>query len=214
MCASRGDHELTVLACREVDDVVLLVLPERRAADLDAADRGFLVGERGPVPDLGEDADPARDHVRPAAHPGRVVAIAHPGVRPQGGVVLGHEVVGAVLEPHQVARRDLRAVGARRAAETGLRPTQRHHAASDARQVADGVERDLRVVGTRLHHQVAAAAGGLDLVAREARQVDERFRALRRQPEAVDAVAFVGSSLPAASVAFTSKVWVPLARLV
>jgi hypothetical protein len=44
------------------------------------------------------------------------------------------------------------------------------------REVADGVERDLRVVGARLDAEVAAAAGRVELVAREGWEIHERRR--------------------------------------
>ena len=50
-----------------------------------------------------------------------------------------------------------RAGGRRRAAEAELRPAHARRAERDPGQVADGVHRDLRVVGARLDAQVAAA---------------------------------------------------------
>ena len=55
----------------------------------------------------------------------------------------------------------------RRAPEAELRPAHHDDAAADAGEVADGVERDLRVVGARLDAEVAAAARRVELVAGE-----------------------------------------------
>ncbi len=50
------------------------------------------------------------------------------------------------------------------------------------------MEGDLRIVGAGLHRQVAAGAGLDQLIAVEARQIDQRLGPLRRQAEAVLAV--------------------------
>jgi hypothetical protein len=59
-------------------------------------------------------------------------------------VFLGLEVVGAVLEAHQVAWRGLRAAGRRGAAEAELGPANGGHPEGGTGQVADGVDGDLR----------------------------------------------------------------------
>jgi hypothetical protein len=86
---------------------------------------------------------------------------------------------------HQVARRRLRAAGRRGAAEAQLRPAHHRDAARDAREVADGVEGDLRVVRARLHADVAAGEVGIELVPRQRRQRRERLGLPAREPEAV-----------------------------
>ena len=68
------------------------------------------------------------------------------------------------------------------ATEALLRPADRRRAAGDAGEVADRVEEHLRVVTTRLHAEVAAATVGIELVARERRQVDERRRPSTARP--------------------------------
>ena len=55
-------------------------------------------------------------------------------------------------------------------------------------QFPHGMERDLRIVGARLHREVAARARGLELIAVEFRQVDQRLRPLGGQAVAVRAV--------------------------
>src|SRR6185437_3722439 len=58
-------------------------------------------------------------------------------------------------------------------------------AAPDAGEVADDVERDLRVVRAGLDAQVAVAAGGIQRVSRQCRKVGECGRALSGQAESV-----------------------------
>ena len=67
---------------------------------------------------------------------------------------------------------------------------------ADPGQVAHRVHRDLRVVGAGLDAQVPAAAGRVELVAGERRQVGERLRPALGQPEAVAAVGAVNSPGP------------------
>src|SRR5581483_9795071 len=98
-------------------------------------------------------------------HPGWIVGSTDPDGLLHGRLILGLEVIRAVLEAHQVARCLLSAAGARRAAEAKLRPAHHHQAARQPCQVAHGVERDLWIFGTRLHAEVAAAALRLEYVA-------------------------------------------------
>ena len=173
-CASRGQRR------RQVDRIVLGAPAERRAASLDAPDRRppGRTATRGPRPRsaCGSGGPPGRcrrasTRARSRARPRRArAALASSSAR---------EVVGAVLEAHEVARRGLRAGGARRAAEPELRPAHDHDAAADAGQVAHGVEGDLRVVGAGLDAEVAARARGLELVARQRRQLAQRAAAAR-----------------------------------
>src|SRR5581483_5138527 len=94
------------------------------------------------------------------------------------------DVVRAVLEAHQVARLFLRAARRRRPPEVELRPAHRHLPATDAGEVADGVEGDLRVVGAGLDGEIAVRPLGLELVAGKAR---ERTQGLRtREAEALE----------------------------
>lgn len=76
-----------------------------------------------------------------------------------------------------------RAVDAGGADEAELRPARDDDPRSDARELADGVQRHLGVVRARLQAQVAAADGRVEVVADEVRQVGERRGALRREPE-------------------------------
>ena len=111
---------------------------------------------RGPRPRSASGSGARRGSCRRAASPARRTQTC--SVERRG--VLELEVVGAVLEAHQVARRGLLAARRRRAPEAELRPAERRRAAGDPGEVADGVERDLRIVGAGLHAEVAAAAGG------------------------------------------------------
>ena len=130
---------------------------ERRAADLRAADRLLLVGERRAVPDLDQHPDPPRRRGTCRRAATRAVDASDPDVLGERVGVLELDVVRAVLEAHQVARRVLRAARRGRAAEAELRPAHHDDAAAEPREVAHGVERDLRVVGARLDAEVAAA---------------------------------------------------------
>ena len=98
-------------------------------------------------------------------------ARGHPHVLLERVGLLGLDVRGAVLEPEQVARgRAARCSSTR----CGRSPSwvQRIVAVPNAApgQVADRVHGDLRVVGARLHHEVAVAAGGVEVVGREVRE--------------------------------------------
>jgi len=100
--------------------------------------------------------------------------------------VLGLEVVGAVLETEQVARRRLRRGRRRRAPEPQLRPPHCRGAEPHPDEVADRVDRHLGVVGARLDAQVPTGEGGVDLVAGEPRQVGQRGRLLCGQAQLVE----------------------------
>ena len=84
--------------------------PARRAARRRACSgRSCPAGRRAPsVPLLDQHADAARDDVRAAVHPRLRLVAADPHVPAHLGGVGGVEVVRAVLEPLQVARRRLR----------------------------------------------------------------------------------------------------------
>ena len=130
-----------------------------------AADRLLLVVQRRAVPDLDQHADPARDEVRCRRASTRAASSAGPRrASSSASRVLELDVVRPVLEAHQVARRVLRAARRRRAAEAELRPAHHDAAAAEPREVAHGVERDLRVVGAGLHAEVAAAARRVERV--------------------------------------------------
>ena len=72
-----------------------------------------------------------------------------------------------------------------RASEAELRPADGHRAAADPREVAHGVEGDLRVVRAGLDAEVAVAARRVELVAGQGGQVRQRGRPVRREAEAV-----------------------------
>ena len=161
---------------------------ERGTGRPDPPDDPLLVGERRAVPDLDQVPDPPGDHVAATDHPGRLVAGGDPHVLVELGGA-GPEVVGAVLEAQQVPGRALARGGRRGATEALLRPPHPHDAPAHPGEVADGVEQHLGVVAAGLHAEVATAAGGVEGVAGERRDVGQRGRAGRGQAEAVDPVA-------------------------
>ena len=145
--------------------------PSGAPGALGAADGPLLLVEGRGVPGLDEHPDSAGDQVGAAGQP---VGPASPSPDPhepvQRRLVLGLEVVGAVLEAEEVARGRLGRAGGRRPAEAELRPAHAHHAGAEPDEVADGVHRDLRVVRAGLDAQVAAADRRVELVAGERRQ--------------------------------------------
>ncbi len=123
--------------------------------------------------------------VRAAAHPGLRLVGADPHEAAHLAVVACVEIVRAVLEPLQVARRDRNLRRRRGAPEPELRPAHDRGAAGDPGQVSDRVEGDLRIVGAGLDAQVAVGAGRVELVARQRAERRERPRPPRREAEAV-----------------------------
>ena len=180
----RNDGQTARLPRGEVDLVELVRGAERCAAHLRAADRLLLVEQRRAVPDLDQHADAPGDEVRAAGEPALIRRRRHPDVLREPVGVLELDVVRAVLEAHQVARRVLRAARRRRAAEAELRPAHHDAATAEARQVAHRVERDLRVVGAGLDAEVAAALRRVERVLGERRQLLQRGGALALEAEA------------------------------
>ena len=123
------------------------------------SDHPFLLLQRGVVPRLDAHPDPPRDQVGAAGQPVRAVALGHPHIAVDRVGLLSLEVAGTVLEPEQVSRRGLLTGGRRGAAEAQLRVAHRDGPEAHPGQVADRVHGDLRVVGARLHADVATAAG-------------------------------------------------------
>ena len=180
------DHGRAGVALRgEVDLVELGMRAERRAAVLDPADRELLVGEARAVPRLDQHPDPAGDEVRAALRATRARPRSTQTCCASASRLLGLDVVRAVLEPHQVARRLLAARRRGRAAEPELRPAHDDDAAADPGQVADGVERDLRVVRARLHADVAAGAVGSSVSSAKAGSSTSAAGRLRGEAEPV-----------------------------
>ncbi len=195
-----GDEQAALrVEGREIRRVVLEPAAERRARHLLAPDGLLLVLDRRAVPHLEQHADAAGHDVAAAAHPRRVVVVADPHVVAHDVAVFRLQVVGAVLHPHEVPRRLLPGARGGRTSESQLRPAHGRGAARDANEVVERVERDLRVVGTALHRDVAVAAERVeDLAARERRHLHER----RRQPVGeTDPVAAVRADEHAASEA-------------
>ena len=71
--------------------------------------------------------------------------------------------------------------------EARLRPAKLRPAIGEAVEFAHCVKRDHRIVGASLNGDVAAGASGLQLVAVELRQVDERLGTLGREAVAINA---------------------------
>ena len=165
---------------------------QRRPVALVAPHGLLLLDEPQAVPDLGEHADAPRHVVGATGHPGRrgVIARLDPQVLVElVGGVLGLDVVGAVLEAEQVARRLLVHGGRRRPPVADLAPPQGGGPEGDAGEVADRVDADLGVVGAGLDQQVAVGLGGVELVAGEGgHALLENRRHLGGQAEAVLAI--------------------------
>ena len=189
-------HERLVVAPghREVRLGELRAAGQRRTLALGPADERLLLTQRRAVPRLDRHADPPGHEVRPAGEPRRVVGVRggrggqDPDVLGEVRGVLGLEVGGAVLEAEQVARRALRGGRRRRAPVAELRPADRRGAERRARQVADRVHRDLRVVRARLDDEVAVAARRVEGVGGEVGELDERVGQAVGEAEAVGAV--------------------------
>ena len=163
---------------RRVDRIELRRAAERRSAQLAPAEHLLLLVQVALVPALDPRPHTPDHQVAAAAHPGRPVLVPDPDVAVHLPCVRGAQVVRAVLEAEQVAAGLVGRRGARRLGEAGLRPSRPCGAevAGDAGQVADGVERHLRVVGARLDGEVAAAARRLQPVAGKRRKVDQGVR--------------------------------------
>ena len=121
-------------------------------------------------------------NVPPAVHAGSRAARPQPDEVVHLVRVGGARVRGAVLEPHQVARR---AGGARRALEAVDTPARLHRAARVLGQVAKGVEHVVGAVGADLDAEIAAALGRVEVVVREARHLGQAGRAQTRESEAI-----------------------------
>ena len=131
--------------------------PPSGAPDLRPADRVLLIDQRRPVPDLEQHADATRHQVA-ALHP-RGIAGSPTQTCSRTGV-LRRDVVGAVLEPHEVAGCVARPSVLGGAPEAHLQPAQRHDTPTDAvRGCASAGTTLKRVVGTGLHHKIASLRG-------------------------------------------------------
>lgn len=150
------NHQLTVLFRLELDWVELALLPERRAAHLLAANRSLLPLKARRVPDVEEHLDAANDHVGTPLHPSRTVARLHPDVLVHLALIVAANVVGSILEAHEVAWSRLVSARAGGATETLLRPAQGRHATCDAREDVNRMEGGLRIGGASLYTYIAA----------------------------------------------------------
>ena len=153
---------------------------ERSAAGLPATHELLLLTERRAIPLLDADANPAGDEIAASGHPRRAVTGRRQDVVAHLGRVCSIQVGCAVAKPHQVARRV--PVGGRPAQKPGLEPAQRRGALSESGQIANSVKRDLRVIRARLDADVTARAGGVELVARERRQLGQGGGTLVGEP--------------------------------
>ena len=186
MCAVAGITGVPSAAARvEVDRVVLVLAGQRCAARLEAADRLLLVVERRAVPGLDAHADAAGDQIGAAA----AATPAAPRSRPRRSgpsrpLSSPRRLFVPSLKPWRFRSVCCPFDVDGRAAEPELRPAKRGAAERDAREVANGVERDDRIVGARLHAEIAARSLWLQVVAGEVRQLDEPPR-----PAGAEAVA-------------------------
>ena len=152
-------------------------------------DHPLLLEQCCAVPRLDPHPDPARHQVacRRSASPAR-----HP--RPPTRACPAPSVSSALmllvpsLNPNRFRGVACSRRGRRGAAEAQLRILHRDGAEADPGQVAHRVHRDLRVVGARLDADVAAAAGGVEDLVGELRQVGQRGGALVGDAEPVLAV--------------------------
>ena len=168
-----------------------LVLPIGAPEYLLPPDHLLLKVDLRAIPMLERDPDAPGYDVAAAAHPVRPF-VADPDDVVEAFWSVGRDVApgagriaGSVLEAHQIARR----FACRRLREkAGLAPTELRGAIRQAGQLPDGVEGDHRIVGARLDRDVAARLRGVELVAVEFRQVDERRRPLGREAVTVGSV--------------------------
>src|ERR1700677_3140427 len=83
----------------------------------------------------------------------------------------GDRVLRAILEAEQSA---WRFTACRAGGKSGLPPANLRHSIRNAGELANGVERNLRIIGASLHGKIAARVLGHELVAVEGRHVDKR----------------------------------------
>ena len=127
------------------------------------------------------------DQIAAAAHPRLVGLVADPDVVVELGLVLGLDVVGAVLEAHQVARGVLAYVEVEEVRpKPELRPAHHRRARGPAGRSCGS--RGRRPAGRRSRPgrtMSPPADGRIERVAGQRRQVGQRGRSLAGQPEPV-----------------------------
>ena len=178
----RGDDGLACgILLGEVRCVEFRLPGQRRARDLVPPEHLVLVADPIGVPVLDLHLDLAHDLIGAVARPGRSLGDPH---EPLVVRVL-EDVAGAVLEAHEVAGRGL-AASRRGPAEADHRPPRRGGARGlpDPGECADGVIGHLRVVGARLHGQVATGERGLEAPGGQA-QLAQQGRSARCESECV-----------------------------
>ena len=154
------------------------------------ADHLLLKVDLGSIPMLERNPDPARDEIAAAAHP------AGPLVADPDDVVEAREEHRALAPPSAglfvPSLKPIRLRGVSPGGVRGRNPVCAQRICADAIgeaiQLAHRVKRDLRIIGAGLHRKIAAGARGLQLVAVEFGQVDQRLRPLGGKPVAVHAV--------------------------
>ena len=187
MCASTSITGVPSASLRrEIDRRRARACPSSGAPDcLEAADHLLLVAERrrGPRPRSACGCGARRGRCR------RGTSAAARRRRPTRSaricaVVVAVEVVRAVLEAHQVARRDLLARRRRRAAEAELRPAQHGRAARrSARGCAPRGTRPDGIVRAGLDAEVAVRARRVELLARQRAERPQRARPAGARPK-------------------------------
>jgi len=180
-----GDERIAVLVHRlQVERVEFVLRPERRARGLVAADRLLLERYFHPVPVLERDADRAHHHVAAVAHPVRAF-IADPDELAHRRRIAGGDVHGPVLESHRNSRC---CTGLEISGEPHLRPAHGGDAGGRLGQAPHRGLHYLGIVRAGLERQVAAGALRDQLIAGEARQVDQGLGSPLGQTEPVLAV--------------------------
>src|SRR5690606_23690160 len=137
----------------------------------------FLLREPHAIPRLDPHCDAACDE--------EGSAVVGPDVRRERRLVVGEDVRRAVLEAEEIARRLLPSGGSRGPTEAQLRPAQHGAAEGDAGEVADRVDRDLRIVGTGLNAQITVALLRIEILAEERGQSFEPLGQAAPKPEAL-----------------------------
>ena len=175
-----GDEGIAVrVDAVQVESVAFVGLADRRAGIFTPPDHLLLKVDLRAIPVLERDPDAPRDDVTAAAHPVRPF-VADPDDVVEAPWTVGRDVAagagriaGSVLEAHQVPRR----FACRRLRQkAGLAPTELRRAVRQAGQLPHGVEGDHRIVRARLDRDVPTRLRGVELIAVEFRQVDERRR--------------------------------------
>jgi hypothetical protein len=184
------DHRRAARFSVEVDGVVFVVAPKGCAALFLTSDRALLFFEAGCVPDVEEHPYAARHKICPATQPRGACVGSAPDESAKGAGIVRLDVVGSVLEAHQVARRRRGVTGGRRRSKSRLGPAHRDGGTADPRKCMYGVECDLWVIRACLDAKVAAGFGWVEVLAPKWGERFELWRLARAESESVAPVVF------------------------